>query len=113
VRADADRLLDILEAIDAIQKEAPSRADFDANKMVRVWCLHHIVVIGEAAVRVSEALRASHSEVPWRRVVAMRNAVVHGYFQVDWDEVWNVVERELEPLRRTLADVLATEKNQA
>ena len=113
MRADADRLLDILEAIDAIQKEATSRADFDANKMVRVWCLHHIVVIGEAAARVSEALRARHSEVPWRRVVAMRNAVVHGYFQVDWDEVWNVVEREMAPLRRTLGDVLATEKNEA
>jgi uncharacterized protein with HEPN domain len=80
VRADADRLLDILEAIDAIQKEAKNRSDFDANKMVRVWCLHHIVVIGEAAARVSEALRARHPEVPWRRVVAMRNAVVHGDF---------------------------------
>jgi len=39
--------------------------------------------------------------------------VEHGYFQVDWDEVWNVVERELAPLRRTLGDVLATEKNEA
>ena len=113
MRADVDRLLDILEAIDAIQKEATSRAHFDTNKMVRVWCLHHIVVIGEAAARVSEALRARCPEVPWRRVVAMRNAVVHGHFQVDWGEVWNVVERELEPLRKSLVEVLASEKDEA
>ena len=113
MRADADRLLDMLEAIDAIQKEAKNRADFEANEMVRVWCLHHIVVLGEAAAGVSGALRARHPGVPWRRMVAMRNAVVHGYFRVDWDEVWNVVDRELESLRRSLAEVLASENDEA
>jgi uncharacterized protein with HEPN domain len=39
----------------------------------------------------------------------MRNAVVHGYFQVDWDEVWNVVERELEPLRKAIAEIIDAE----
>jgi len=78
--------------------------------MLRVWCLHHIVVIGEAAARVSEATRALHPQVPWRGVVGMRNAVVHGYFQVDWEEVWNVVERELEPLRKAIAEIVEADK---
>lgn len=69
----------------------------DEDRMLRVWCLHHVTAIGEAAARVSEATRVAHPEVPWRGVIGMRNAVVHGYFQVDWDELWNVVERDLEP----------------
>jgi len=107
MRTDGDRLLDILDAIAAIQAHAQSRDEFDQDEMLRVWCLHHIVVIGEAAGRISEATRVQHPDVPWRRVVAMRNAVVHAYFQVDWDEVWNVVERDLEPLRKGIAAIAA------
>jgi uncharacterized protein with HEPN domain len=107
VRADNDRLLDILEAIAAIREQAQTREQFDADKMLRVWCLHHIVVIGEAAARVSERTRVQYASVPWRRVVAMRNAVVHAYFHVDWEEVWNVVEHDLEPLRAAIAASVA------
>jgi uncharacterized protein with HEPN domain len=107
VRADNDRLLDILEAIAAIQKQAHTRERFDADKMLRVWCLHHIVIIGEAAARVSEPTREQYASVPWHRVIAMRNAVVHAYFQVDWEEVWNVVDHDLEPLRIAIAAILA------
>lgn len=105
MRSDSDRLLDILEAIAAIQENAGSRQRFDDDKMLRVWCLHHILVIGEAAARVSESTRNLHPDIPWRRVIAMRNAVVHAYFHVDWEEVWNVVERDLEPLRLAVAAI--------
>jgi uncharacterized protein with HEPN domain len=106
VRADSDRLLDILEAIAAIQEHAQTRERFEADKMLRVWCLHHIVVIGEAAARVSEPTREQFAGIPWRRMIAMRNAVVHAYFQVDWEEVWNVVDHDLEPLRIAIAAIL-------
>jgi uncharacterized protein with HEPN domain len=110
MRADTDRLLDMLDAIAAIQEHAQSHEAFDKDKMLRVWCLHHIVIIGEAAARVSEVTRLQHPEVPWRAVIGMRNAVVHGYFQVDWQEVWNVVERNLEPLRKSIATIVEGEK---
>jgi uncharacterized protein with HEPN domain len=107
VRADSDRLPDILEAIAAIQEQAQTRERFDADKMLRVWCLHHIVVIGEAASGVSQPMREQYQSVPRRRVIGMRNAVVHAYFQVDWEEVWNVVEHDLEPLRIAIAAIVA------
>jgi uncharacterized protein with HEPN domain len=113
LRDDNDRLLDILEAIAAIQEQAQTRGQFDADKMLRVWCLHHIVVIGEAAARVSERTRERHTRVPWRRVIAMRNAVVHAYFQVDWEEVWNVVEHDIEPLRVAIAAIVAERHTKA
>ena len=100
---------DVVEAIDAIRAHAPSRADFDRDELIRVYCLHHLVVIGEAVSRISEPLRERHPSVPWRRIVDMRNAVLHGYFQVEWDEVWAAVERDLEPLRRQAEAILAAE----
>ena len=109
VRSDEDRILDISEAIAAIANRVKTREDFDGDKVLRVWCLHHIVVIGEAASRVSTTLRVSYPALPWRRVIAMRNAVVHGYFEVDWDQVWTVVERDLEPLRVAVEKILSAE----
>jgi uncharacterized protein with HEPN domain len=107
VRDDAERLQDILDAIGAIQaKVGEVRSDFDANPMLRVWCLHHATIIGEAASRLSSEFRDKHPEVPWRGMIGMRNAVVHGYFSVDWDELWAVIERDLEPLRRAVESIL-------
>ncbi len=108
-RSDKDRILDIFEAMAAIANRVKTREDFDGDEVLRVWCLHHIVVIGEAASRVSDALRARYPALPWRRVIAMRNAVVHGYFEVDWDQVWTVVERDLEPLRVEVEKILSAE----
>lgn len=106
MRSDVDRLHDILDAIAAIQEDACTRQRFDDDKMLRVWCLHHIVIIGEAAARISNATREQHPDLPWRRVIGMRNAVVHAYFQVDWEEVWNVVEHDLAPLRSAVVTIL-------
>lgn len=109
MRHDQDRLLDMLDAIRAIEDRVSNRAKFDEDDMLRVWCLHHIVVIGEAASGVSDALRGRHTSVPWRRIVAMRNAVVHGYFHVDWDEVWSVIETDLEQLHKNVESVIRAE----
>jgi len=54
MRSDEDRLRDVLDAIEAIQTRAGSdRTLFDADELIRVWCLHHLIIIGEAAAGVS------------------------------------------------------------
>jgi uncharacterized protein with HEPN domain len=114
MRRDAERLQDILDAIDAIRSRVGAdRAAFDGDAMVRVWCLHHVTVIGEAATGLSEQFKARHQHTPWRKITGMRNAVVHGYFNVDWDIVWAVVERELEPLRAAVKAMLDAEADDA
>lgn len=52
--------------------------------------VHLIQVIGEAAAGLSDELISDHPEVPWRQIVATRNRVVHGYFEVDLDILWDV-----------------------
>ena len=71
--------------------------------------LHHIEIIGEAVVRISEDLRKKYPLAPWREIIAMRNTLVHGYFDVDWEAVWAVVERDLAPLKETIESILQSE----
>jgi uncharacterized protein with HEPN domain len=57
-----------------------------------------IEIIGEAARGITDELREAHPEVPWRRMVAMRNVLIHGYFDIDVDLVWSVAENDLPKL---------------
>lgn len=107
MRRDAQRLRDVLEAIAAIERHtAGGRRAFDADELVRVWCLKHVEIVGEALGRLSEEFKRDHPELPWRDASAMRNQLVHGYFQVDWAQVWNVVERNLPALKQLASRLL-------
>lgn len=110
MRRDLDRLRDVLEAIEAIERHtARGREDFDRDELVRTWCLKHVEIIGEAVSRLSEDLRSRYTTVPWRAIIGMRNTLVHGYFDVDWDAVWAVVENDLSNLRTAVASILEAE----
>lgn len=107
MRLDRDRLLDILDAIAAIERHQPAdRADFDADELVRVWCLRHIQIIGESAANVSQEARSLAVDIPWGQIVGMRNALVHAYFNVDWPALWNVVAHEIPPLKASIESLL-------
>lgn len=108
MRRDAQRLRDVLDAIAAIERHTTGGwAAFDADELVQVWCLKHIEIIGEALGRLSPEFKLAHPRLPWREAAAMRNQLVHGYFQVDWTQVWNVVERNLPGLKEGVVELLA------
>jgi uncharacterized protein with HEPN domain len=70
--------------------------------------LYEIVVLGEAARRISDELRQNHATVPWRDIIGMRSVVTHGYDQIDDDELWQVIERDLPALILKLEQIVAT-----
>ena len=107
MRDDHERLLDILEAIEKIEKRAPSNRDaFDADEMVQTWVLHHLQVLGEAARALSEDFRAAHADFPWKGIVGMRNILVHHYFEIDTDLVWSAVQTHLPDLKVKVLEAL-------
>jgi uncharacterized protein with HEPN domain len=108
MRRDELYLRDILEAADRIAEFLASRADFDSD-LVRSAVAQKLTIIGEAAARVSVDLRARRPEVPWAKVVAFRNILVHEYFGIDWDVVRRAAEREVPLLREQIAATLADE----
>jgi len=69
--------------------------------------LYEIVVLGEAARRLSPEIRTAHPEVPWREIIGLRSVITHGYDQIDDDELWRVIERDLPDLLSKLESILA------
>ena len=107
MRSDRARVLDILEAIEKIERHlSRDIEDFADDEMQQVWVIHHLQIVGEAAYGLSQQFRASHPEIPWTQIIGMRHVLVHGYFEIDLDIVWAVIEKDLPPLRSTIESIL-------
>jgi uncharacterized protein with HEPN domain len=74
------------------------RADLDRNRQLTLALLKSLEIVGEAAARVTEAMRTRYPGIPWADVVGMRNRLVHTYFDIDLNLVWDTVTRDLPPL---------------
>jgi uncharacterized protein with HEPN domain len=104
---DGRRLLDIRDAIERIMAHSDvDRAVFNQDEMLQVWMLHHLQIIGEAIRTLSDELRDAYPEVPWRKIIGMRHVLVHQYFEIDLDEVWNAIHNEVEPLNRQILQII-------
>lgn len=102
-----DRLQDILDAITQIEPEhAKGRAAFDASRLIQVWIVHHLMIIGEAARAIDPALRAKYPAIPWRQIAGMRNVLVHDYFRINHEIVWETADRHLPALKTEVKQIL-------
>ena len=76
MRDDRERILDMLEAIENIERYAGKGWEaFESEELIQTWIVHHLEIIGEAASKLGAGFRAAHSEVPWPQIVAMRNVI--------------------------------------
>lgn len=109
MRGDRERLEDVLEAIERIERHtAAGRSAFDADELIQNWVVHHLEIIGEACTRLSADLRERNPEIPWRGYIGMRNILAHQYFGIDLDPVWIAATAELAGLKAAVSRILAT-----
>jgi uncharacterized protein with HEPN domain len=109
MRDDRARLLDILEAIERIEKYAANgRAGFDEDELIQTWVVRHLEILGEAVRGLSPDFVSAHPQVPWSDIIGMRNILIHRYFEIDREAVWNAVEHALPRLKTEVAELLAT-----
>ncbi|MFM7424538.1 MAG: DUF86 domain-containing protein [Elainella sp.] len=100
MRRDRERLEDILAAIAAIERYVQQgRQAFDEQELIQVWVAYHLQMLGEAANSLSADLRAQHPEIPWVQIVGLRNLLVHEYFRVDPQILWDITQSDLQPLK--------------
>ena len=83
-----------------------SRASLAANRMLQLAIVKDLEIIGEAANNVSAKSQEKYAYIPWRGMVGMRNRLVHAYFGIDLDVVWQTVQLELPLLIESLNRVL-------
>ena len=107
---DQEALVDILEAIKLILQYAVGQ-DFDAlaaNIEKQDAILRRITIIGEATKRLSPEFRLQHPEIPWKQMAGMRDVITHDYDEVDLDDVWGVVQRDLPQLLTDIEPLVAS-----
>jgi uncharacterized protein with HEPN domain len=89
--------------------EGKQRADLDRDRQLALALLKCIEIVGEAASAVGAETVARYPQIPWRQIRGMRNRLVHGYYEVDLNIVWDTVENNLAPLLAALEQVVPTE----
>ncbi len=102
-----ERLRDILDCIDKIERyQSLSQAELEDSELVQVWFLRHLQIIGEASRALSTGLRESASEIPWSKIIGMRNILVHDYFKIDLNTLWDTVQVDIPKLKPQIINLL-------
>lgn len=104
-------LNDIVEAADDIARflQGKEAGSFQESDLLRSAVVHKLSVIGEAAARLSNELTDRNPHVPWAQIVAFRNILIHAYFGIDWDIVWEAAKDRCPVLREQIALILASQ----
>ena len=102
-----ERFLDMMEAIQRIDKYAGrGRQAFVADELIQTYIVHNLQILGEAVAKIPTEQQREYPELPWPKMVGMRNVLVHNYFSIDLDIVWQVVESELPALKEKIERIV-------
>src|SRR5438045_3583963 len=82
---------------------------FIADELLRSAVLHQLMIIGEATASISAEVRKRYPSIAWTDIKAFRNVVVHQYFGLDWEIVWEAATADALTLRKQVAGIIQTE----
>jgi uncharacterized protein with HEPN domain len=107
VKDDRVYLAHIRDAIERIDTfTSGGRSQFLADPMVQDAVIRNLEVIGEAAKGLSQTIRLANADVPWKQIAGMRDVLIHHYFGVKLETVWQVVADNLPQLRQRVQQLL-------
>ena len=108
MKHDAVYLHHVLDAINRIERylSGVSLDRFLQDALVQDGVVRQMEIIGEAARNVSSALRNDHPELPWSRMIGIRNILIHAYFRVDLFIVWDTAQSDLPRLKQQVKQIL-------
>jgi uncharacterized protein with HEPN domain len=100
-------LHDMLQAIVSIETYAVTSYDaFLEDEKTQDAIMFNLIIIGEAANQIPFEFQEEHPEIPWPSIIGTRNVIVHGYDQVKLQIVWDIIQKNLQPLKMILMNLV-------
>lgn len=98
----------ILDAINTVAEylQGVDEAKFKATRLLQDGTIRQIEIVGEAVRHISKDIRKTYPEIPWQDVADMRDKLIHGYFGVDIEKVWDTAQEDLPVLKQQVLGIL-------
>jgi uncharacterized protein with HEPN domain len=98
----------ILDAIAQIEiyLQGATQAEFNQNKLLQDGVIRQLEIIGEASRNLGQEFQDKHSQIPWGQIIALRNRLIHAYFSVNLQLVWEIVKTNLPVLKNDIQQIL-------
>ncbi len=110
-RSDKEFILDMLTACERIINYTRNMdfEDFENNDLVLDAVVRNIEILGEATKRISDEFKDKYSEIPWKEIARTRDKIIHFYFGVDVDIIWDIVQADIPDLSKKLRFLIEQE----
>ena len=95
-----DSICDIDDSIRNLTKK-----EFKESKDIKDAVVRRLEIIGEAAKNISKELKETYSEIEWKKIAGTRDVMIHAYFSVDLDIVWEIIKKDLPILKKQIMKV--------
>ena len=104
----SDYLNDILEAIGDIQNftQNMSFKDLESDKKTLYAVIRCLEILGEAVRKIPKNVKEGYPDIPWKEIAGMRDKLIHEYFGVDTQTIWDTIQEDLPPLKETITNII-------
>ncbi len=107
MRNQKEWLKDILEATEQIEKYAvKGEKEYSQNELIQKWMVYHLQIIGEAASKISDEIQIKYPSISWSQIIGLRNIIVHEYFGIGLEEIWNTVFIDIPNLKIEILKII-------